>query len=125
MNWLFGKKATEGGKEPWQVAIDEEEKRKKEAEKAEWLLGQKKLQEEYQRNVQKLGEKFKCHCCGKPATRPGRETYEEDKESTCMVDDWRRPGDLYPCLHCGQFTCKSCLYKGICKTCALEMLSKH
>ncbi len=125
MSWLFGKKATEERREPWQIAIDEEEKRRKKEEEAKKLLDERQRQEEYQRNVQKLGEKFKCHCCGRPSTRPGRESLEKDKDNTCMVDDWSNPGDLHPCEHCGQLTCTSCLYKGICKTCALDMTAKH
>ena len=119
MSWLFGKKATEERREPWQIAIDEDKKRKEEEEQAHRLLDEQKRQEEYQKNVQKLGEIFKCHCCSKPSTIPGK------KDLSQTSDDWNTPGDLYVCEHCGLWTCMSCFYRGICKDCGLKMVSKH
>ena len=125
MSWLFGKKDTVDRREPWQIAIDKEEERKKEEEKNKKLSDEKKAQEEYQRKVQELGKNFKCHCCGKPSRVPLTESHYIPIYGWETETHWDRPGDLERCEHCGQLTCISCLYKGICKTCALEMLSKH
>ena len=118
----------EDTREPWQIAIDEEidkkEKRKKEEEEAKRISDEQKRLQEYQRKVQELGKKFKCHCCGTPSRVPKTKIFNDDYSSE-KVTFWSSPGDLERCLHCGQFICKSCLYKGICKTCALKMVSKH
>jgi len=115
-------------REPWQIAIDKDierkEKLRKEKEEAKRISDEKKAQEEHQRKVQELGEKFKCHCCGKSSRVPLNVNYSDDYGGGTFTR-WDEPGDLERCLHCGQFTCKSCLYKGICKTCALKMVSKH
>ncbi|HPD74191.1 MAG TPA: hypothetical protein PLX95_02795 [bacterium] len=134
MSWLFGKKDTEDrkepwqiaiDKEPWQIAIDKEEERKMEEKRAKKFLDEQECQEAYQRNIQKLGERFKCHCCGKPSKIPGKTQEQVCYDTTCTVDDWSKPDDLYHCDQCGLLTCESCLYKGICKTCALKIVSKH
>lgn len=115
-------------REPWQIAIDEEidkkEKRRKEKEEAKRISDEKIAQEELQRKVQELGKKFKCHCCGKPSTVALTVNYSDDYGGGTYTR-WDEPGDLERCWHCGQFICKSCLYKGICKKCALKMVSKH
>lgn len=112
----------EDTQEGWQIAIDVER------ERIEMELEDKALCQQlddfdlYQQRIRELGKQFKCHCCGKPSKKPG----EKKCENTLgWEEDWSKPRDLQRCEYCGQWTCGSCLYKGICKTCALKLIAKY
>jgi hypothetical protein len=115
----------EDKREAWQIAIDEERERIKMGLQDKALRQKLDDLELYQQRIGELGKKFKCHCCGNPSKRPGEKTCEICYDTVGWEDDWSKPGDLQRCEHCGQWTCESCLYKGICKTCALKIIAKY
>ena len=57
---------------------------------------------QYQRKLAKLQRRFKCHVCGKPATRPDN---RRDPDNDTRYDEWDVPGDLEPCYYCHKWTC--------------------
>lgn len=92
---------------------------------------EQKLKAEYARRIAKLQSRFKCHICGKPASKPGtqevstgrirqyHEFYSGAREyETETVDDWNTPGDLTKCDKCKKWTCADHIHWGICKNCA-------
>lgn len=92
---------------------------------------QQKIEADYARRVAKLGSRFKCHICSRPALRPGHreertsipvthhEFYSGPVEyEITTVTDWNIPDDLTKCSRCHKWTCAEHIHWDICKNCA-------
>ncbi|MBN1956345.1 MAG: hypothetical protein JW900_15035 [Anaerolineae bacterium] len=94
--------------------------------------------ESLRRVIQALGEdraasrqqrqalaQFRCHVCGRKATRP-YVAPDQPELSPEERKDYNRPGDLSTCKRCGKYACSRHIYryKGelICKSCGQDIL---
>lgn len=130
---LFKNKVEAPKLEPWQQKIqdwkveqarlenikrEEEEKRQDQLRKASRKAFEDKV-------TQQIGDKFQCHVCGKRASKPGQKMgsngNDMNGEERGWVDDYDKPGDLFECSICHQWTCPDHIHSEVCKTCAEKL----
>lgn len=114
----------------WRKKIDNHFERLKAKEERPKREKEEQVKREREEKVRKLGQKFRCHICGRPSKEPAKiehrgEYQQRGTESGYVggfiVDDWSRPGDLSLCSICEGFTCSEHLHKNICQKCARKL----
>jgi hypothetical protein len=112
--------------EPWQQKIMKyrEQQREQKQQKEQELIRRRELEEEriFLEKKKKLGDKFRCHICGRRAEKPRIVRHYAGDGDWDEYEDWNEPGDLSKCEICGKWACSSLsegrelhMYDGICK----------
>ena len=107
----------------WKKRIDEALRRESSSKTTNTGSSLSEYWQEQKKNLKELGGKFKCHVCKRPSKKPNK-TWEsrmatgENESTGTYWDDWSRPGDLFECSRCHNWTCPEHLHLGICKKCA-------